>query len=62
MRNAAKEIHMRTLVQVVFAFVVAALLLVALVVALPIQALKMLAGSAREAPEEQRGKAESVRH
>jgi hypothetical protein len=53
---------MRTLVQVLFAFVIAALLLVALVVALPIQVIKMLAGSAREANEDARRKAESVRH
>jgi len=62
LRNAAKEIHMRTLVQVLFAFVVTALLLVALVMALPIQALRMLAGSARQATEEQRTGAESIRH
>jgi hypothetical protein len=53
---------MRTLVQVLFAFVIAALLLVALVVALPIQVIKMLAGSEREANEDARRKAESVRH
>ena len=53
---------MRTLVQVVFAFVIAALLLVALIVALPIQAIKMLAGSESDANEDARRKAGSVRY
>jgi hypothetical protein len=53
---------MRTLVQVVFAFVIAALLLVALIVALPIQAIKMVAGRDAEANEDARRKAESVRN
>jgi len=43
---------MRTLVQVVFAFVVAAFLLVALVLALPIQVIKMLAQSESEVAED----------
>jgi hypothetical protein len=52
MRDAAKEIHMRALVQVVFAFVVASLLLIALVVALPIQVIKMLAAGAGKAVDD----------
>ena len=48
---------MRALVQVIFAFVVAALLLIALVVALPIQALKMLAGGGRNAVDAPPGEA-----
>jgi hypothetical protein len=58
MRDAAKEIHMRALVQVVFAFVVASLLLIALVVALPIQVIKMLAegeGKAVDDPPKETG-------
>jgi hypothetical protein len=49
MRDAAKAIQMPALVQVIFAFVVAALLLLALVVALPIQVIKMLAGGGSNA-------------
>jgi hypothetical protein len=40
---------MRAWGQVIFAFVVAALLLIALVVALPIQVIKMLAGGGSNA-------------
>jgi hypothetical protein len=62
MRGAAKEIHMRTLVQVLFAFVIALVLLIALVMALPIQVLKMLAGSEGQAADDPRRKAEPVQH
>lgn len=53
---------MRTLVQVVFAFVIALVLLIALVMALPIQVLKMLAGSEGQAADDPRSKAEPVQH
>jgi hypothetical protein len=58
MRGTAQEIHMRTLVQVVFAFVIALVLLIALVMALPIQVLKMLAGSEGQVADDPRSKAE----
>jgi hypothetical protein len=62
MRDAAEEIDMRTLVQVLFAFVIALALLIALVMALPIQMVKMLAGNEGQAAEDPRGKSESVQH
>jgi hypothetical protein len=62
MRDAAEEIHMRTLVQVLFAFVIALALLIALVMALPIQVIKMLAGNDAQARDDPRRKAEHVQH
>ena len=48
---------MRAWGQVIFAFVVAALLLIALVVALPIQMIKMLAGGESKAVDDPPGEA-----
>ena len=62
MRDAAKEIHMRSLVQVLFAFAIALALLIALVMVLPIQVIKMLAGSASPAADDRRTRAEPVQH
>jgi uncharacterized membrane protein YciS (DUF1049 family) len=62
MCDAAKEIHMRSLVQVLFAFAIALALLIALVMALPIQVIKMLVGSESRAADDLRRKAEPVQH
>ncbi|MDB6041717.1 MAG: hypothetical protein JWM63_268 [Gammaproteobacteria bacterium] len=54
---------MRTLVQVLFAFVIALALLIGLVMALPIQLIKMLAGNQGQAADhDARRKAEPVQH
>jgi hypothetical protein len=53
---------MQTLVQVVLAFVIAALLLLVLVVVLAIQVIRMLAGTEEEVAEYPGSETESVRH
>jgi hypothetical protein len=53
---------MQTLLQIVLAFLAAALLLIVLVVVLAIQLIRMLAGTGEEVAEQPACKTEPVRH
>jgi hypothetical protein len=59
---AQKESRTQTLIQIVLAFVAAALLLIVSVVVLAIQLIRMLAGTEEEVAEQPASETESVRH